>query len=119
MLSSELVQAIIVRAASTTVTLPSLRDRYHGFIALSMAGESLRVAIRQGDWCKYSGHHHDANSGNEDTATIFEQLRLGKTWEGTFILKHRDGTPILAHVTDIPVRVGEDVVGIIGVSRKS
>jgi two-component system cell cycle sensor histidine kinase/response regulator CckA len=58
------------------------------------------------------------NSADE-AAQIMESLRRGETWEGKFIVRHRDGTPLLTYVTDTPVREGDNVVGIIGVSRRA
>src|SRR5215207_220269 len=34
----------------------------------------------------------------DDATQIMEELRLGREWTGEFIVKHRDGTPIMAHV---------------------
>ena len=56
-------------------------------------------------------------NSSDEAMQIMEQLRRGRTWKGVFILQHRDGRPIYAHVTDIPVRQGALVIGIIGVSR--
>lgn len=53
----------------------------------------------------------------DDAARIIETLRKGKSWSGHFILKHRSGSPLLLHVTDVPVLMGGAVVGIIGTSR--
>lgn len=50
-------------------------------------------------------------------ARIMESLRNGKSWSGDFILKHRSGSPLLLHVTDVPVMMGGAVVGVIGISR--
>jgi PAS domain S-box-containing protein len=53
----------------------------------------------------------------DSAAQIMEELRLGEEWSGEFILKRRDGTPIIAHVTNYVVREKEAVIGIVGVSR--
>jgi PAS domain S-box-containing protein len=55
----------------------------------------------------------------DEAAAIMETLRRGENWTGEFIVQRRDGTPILAHVTDIPVRENEEVIGIVGISRRS
>lgn len=54
---------------------------------------------------------------SEEAATIMEELRHGRLWTGMFILQQRDGTPIMVHVTDVPIRDEGEVVGIVGVSR--
>ena len=55
---------------------------------------------------------------SEDEATaIMEELRNGRLWTGIFILQRRDGTPIMMHVTDVPIRIGDEVIGIVGVSQ--
>jgi PAS domain S-box-containing protein len=55
----------------------------------------------------------------DEAARIMERLRGGHEWTGKFIVQHRDGTPIVAQVTDIPVREREQVIGIVGVSRRA
>ena len=52
----------------------------------------------------------------EEAARIMERLRHGESWTGEFIAQRRDGERIVAHVTDLPVRNGDDVVGIVGIS---
>jgi PAS domain S-box-containing protein len=54
----------------------------------------------------------------DEGATIMEELRRGRPWSGSFIVQHRNGTPMLAHVTDIPVREGGKVVGVVGLSKR-
>lgn len=57
--------------------------------------------------------------GSLDEATkIMEELRQGRAWRGQFIVKARDGTPIVAFVSDTPVKSGFKVIGIVGVSRR-
>ena len=56
-------------------------------------------------------------SSSDEAARIMEQLRRGEPWAGEFIVRRRDGRPILAHVTDLPVRAGAELVGIVGLSR--
>jgi len=57
--------------------------------------------------------------GSLDEATqIMEELRHGRSWRGQFIVKARDGTPIVAFVSDTPVKSGAKVIGVIGVSRR-
>jgi PAS domain S-box-containing protein len=55
-------------------------------------------------------------SSNDDATRIMETLRAGQSWVGEFIAKRRDGERIMIHVTDLPVFVGKDVVGIVGLS---
>lgn len=55
---------------------------------------------------------------SEDEATeIMEQLRNGRLWTEIFIVQRHDGTPIMVHVTDIPIRIDGEVIGVVGVSR--
>ena len=58
-------------------------------------------------------------STSDEASRIMERLRSGKEWSGQFILRRRDGSPIMAHVTNVPVRSGHDVIGIVGVSHPS
>jgi hypothetical protein len=44
-------------------------------------------------------------------------LRVGQEWTGEFIVKRRDGTPMMAHVSNYVVREKEAVIGIVGISR--
>ncbi len=55
----------------------------------------------------------------EAAAQIMEDMRNGGDWEGDFIVKHRDGTPMIARIQNSVVRIGETVVGVVGVSRQS
>jgi PAS domain S-box-containing protein len=57
------------------------------------------------------------HSTADEAAVIMEQLKRGETWEGDFLLQRRDGRPLLAHVTDIPVQHDGAVIGIVGLSR--
>ena len=53
-----------------------------------------------------------------DNATqIMEELRLGQEWTGEFIVKHRDGTPMMAHVSNFLVRERQNVIGVVGISK--
>jgi PAS domain S-box-containing protein len=52
-------------------------------------------------------------------AEIMEEMRSGSEWTGEFIVRHRDGSPMLAQVKNTVVRQGEVVVGFVGVSRPS
>ena len=47
---------------------------------------------------------------------IMHELNLGRSWSGRFLVRHRDGTPIVINVTDVPVMHDDVVVGIVGVS---
>jgi two-component system, cell cycle sensor histidine kinase and response regulator CckA len=49
---------------------------------------------------------------------IMHDLNRGKSWSGEFLVRHRDGTPMVLTVTDTPVLFDGAVVGIVGVSRK-
>ncbi len=57
-------------------------------------------------------------NSSDEAERIMEDLRRGKPWRGQFLVKARDGTPIVAFVIDTPVRSGNKVIGIIGVSRR-
>ena len=58
--------------------------------------------------------------GSGDAAAeIMEDMRLGNEWEGDFIVKHRDGTPLIARVRNSVVRIGDTVAGVIGVSQQA
>lgn len=62
----------------------------------------------------------DVTRGQQSAAEaerIMHELLAGKPWSGTFLVRHRDGTPIVVQVTDVPVHVDGTVVGIVGVSR--
>jgi PAS domain S-box-containing protein len=49
---------------------------------------------------------------------IMDQLRKGKIWTGEIMLRRRDGTQLLAIVTDHPMRDEKgNLVGIIGISH--
>jgi PAS domain S-box-containing protein len=49
---------------------------------------------------------------------IMDQLRKGKTWTGEITLQRRDGTQVLAIVTDHPMHDEKgNLVGIIGISH--
>jgi PAS domain S-box-containing protein len=56
---------------------------------------------------------------SDSALDIMEHLRDGEEWHGPFIVRRRDGSPILADVRDIPI-LGEEksVIGIVGVSRR-
>ena len=47
---------------------------------------------------------------------IMHELNRGRSWSGRFLVRHRDGTPIVIAVTDVPVVHDDVVVGIVGVS---
>jgi PAS domain S-box-containing protein len=53
----------------------------------------------------------------DEAAQIMESLRAGNPWSGDFILRHRTGSPVLMHVTDVPVLMAGVVIGIVGMSR--
>ena len=55
----------------------------------------------------------------EAAAQIMENMRQGDEWDGEFIVKHRDGTPMIAHVRNFLVRDRGAVVGFVGVSRRT
>ena len=58
-----------------------------------------------------------AMSSTAEAERIMHELIRGKSWSGRFLLRHRDGTPLVLSVTDLPVIYEGRVVGIVGVSR--
>lgn len=54
----------------------------------------------------------------EEAAEIMECLRQGEVWRGGFIVRHRDGTPMMVHVEDTPVLRDGAVIGVVGTSRR-
>ena len=58
-------------------------------------------------------------SSSDEADRIMEELRQGREWHGRFIVRRRDGTPLVADVTDVPVRQSGTVIGIIGISRRA
>ena len=50
---------------------------------------------------------------------IMHRVNAGETWSGSFLVRHRAGTPMKVHVSDIPVVHEGRVVGVIGVSTAS
>lgn len=53
-----------------------------------------------------------------DASEIMEQLRRGRSWEGEFVVRRKDGAEFPVEITDSPLYDGEGkLVGIIGVSR--
>lgn len=49
---------------------------------------------------------------------VMETLRTGAKWSGEFVVRRRDGTTFVAHVTDLPVFDDAGaLVGIVGLSR--
>ena len=53
----------------------------------------------------------------DEAMQIMEELRLGQEWTGEFIVKRRDGTPMITQVSNFIVREKEVVIGVVGVSR--
>lgn len=63
----------------------------------------------------------DVTRGQQSAAEserIMHELLAGKPWSGAFLVRHKDGTPIVVHVTDVPVLVDGAVVGVVGVSKR-
>lgn len=56
------------------------------------------------------------NRSLDEAAHIMEHMRAGRDWAGEFMVRRRDGTPMVVHVTTIPVRDGDRVIGVVGVS---
>lgn len=47
---------------------------------------------------------------------IMHRVNAGESWSGSFLVRHRGGTPMKVHVSDYPVTHEGRVVGVIGVS---
>ncbi|GAA6621465.1 PAS domain S-box protein [Scytonema sp. NUACC26] len=48
---------------------------------------------------------------------IMSDLQQGKSWSGEFLVRHRDGTPFLALVTDSPIYNDQGIlIGVVGIS---
>jgi PAS domain S-box-containing protein len=53
----------------------------------------------------------------EASAAIMSQLSSGESWEGTFRVRHKDGSTFVAHVRDTPVfGPAGDLVAVVGLS---
>src|SRR5262249_59638969 len=48
---------------------------------------------------------------------IYEALRAGRTWEGEFSIRHRDGSIVTAHVVDSPLH--DDSGQLVGIASMS
>jgi len=58
-------------------------------------------------------------SSSAEALHIMEKLRAGEEWCGSFIVRRRDGSPVLADVRDVPVLdEPHSVIGIVGLSRR-
>jgi PAS domain S-box-containing protein len=53
----------------------------------------------------------------DDGARMMEEFRRGRVVDGEFIARRRDGVPLMIYVRNLPVRIADQVVGIVGVSR--
>jgi PAS domain S-box-containing protein len=53
-----------------------------------------------------------------DAERIMRELMAGRPWSGSFVVRHKDGTPIPVDVTDVPVMTDGAVAGIVGVSKR-
>ena len=54
----------------------------------------------------------------EQATEIMARLSRGETWEGEFVVRHRDGTPFAAWVSDGPyLDDAGELAGVIGLSR--
>lgn len=60
-----------------------------------------------------------ATQSREEATNIMSALARGNAWSGTFVVRKKDGTPLLVDVTDTPVLQDGIVIGVIGVSKAS
>jgi PAS domain S-box-containing protein len=103
-------------------------DGQHAVIATDVAGRmvywSVAAMLLYG-WNadEVLGHNildiTPTRRSGDAAAEIMEDMRGGNEWSGEFIVKHRDGSPMLARVRNSIVRVGDTVVGVVGVSGLS
>jgi PAS domain S-box-containing protein len=56
--------------------------------------------------------------GDNEAVSIVDELRHGTPWRGQFVVRARDGTPIVAFISHTPVVAGKRVVGVVAVSRR-
>jgi PAS domain S-box-containing protein len=56
--------------------------------------------------------------GENEPVSIPEELRRGTPWRGQFLIRARDGTPIVMFVSNTPVLSGKRVVGVVTVARR-
>ena len=52
-----------------------------------------------------------------EPVSIPEELRRGTPWRGQFLVRARDGTPIVMFVSNTPVMTGKRVIGLVTVAR--
>lgn len=50
---------------------------------------------------------------------IMHELLTGNPWSGSFLVRHKDGTPLIVDVTDIPILTDGGVAGIVGISHST
>lgn len=98
-------EAVIATDASGTVLFWNDRaERLYGWTAPEVLGRNIVDVL--------------ATRGNaDDGARMLEEFRRGRMVDGEFIAQRRDGSPIMIHVRNLPVRDGSEVVGVIGASR--
>ena len=53
-----------------------------------------------------------------EPVSIPEELKRGTPWRGQFLVRARDGTPIVMFVSNTPVLSGKRVVGVVTVARR-
>jgi PAS domain S-box-containing protein len=58
-----------------------------------------------------------AQQSSAEAERIMHELVAGHTWSGSFLVRHKNGTPIIVEVTDVPVMDRGNVAGIIGISH--
>ena len=58
-----------------------------------------------------------AQQSSAEAERIMHELVAGQTWSGSFLVRRKDGTPIIVEVTDVPILDGGNVAGIVGISQ--
>ena len=100
-----LEEAVIVTDPQGTVTAWNLgAERLYGWTSAEAVGRGLGEMLVP-----------DELSAN--SAEIMERVRAGESWSGEFHVRCRNGSTVLAHVTDTPLFDSDrELVGIVGVS---
>ena len=98
-------QAVVATdTGGTVIYWNSAAERLYGWTAQEAVGRSV-VELTP------------APQSVEEATQIFAELAAGRSWEGEFVVRHRDGTAFPAHVTDTPVFGADGTLqAIIGIS---
>jgi PAS domain S-box-containing protein len=79
-------------------------ERLYGWHASEVIGRNI-VEVTPSDMSR------------EQAEAIMRNLRLGRSWKGSFLVRARDGREFRAQVRDLPVQAADgELVGIVGTS---